>query len=116
MDICRPARLQPGYQEHQAGLTVDIGVNFEPPPVRVQEVPPVLKEPVSLAILPWFDGRAGPSGLVRSFPAVEKEVITLASVRNRADLLNIDGRWREHAGGCPGRIKKGDVERDGLSR
>ncbi len=73
-------------------LTVDISVNLDPPPVRAQEIPPVLKEPVSLAIVPWFDGMVGPLGLVSPLHAIEKKVIALASVQNRADLLNIDGR------------------------
>jgi len=58
----------------------------------MQEDPPVLKEPVSLVLVPWYDGMVGPSGLKGSLPAVEKEVIALASVQHGADLLNVDGR------------------------
>jgi hypothetical protein len=53
--------------------------------------PPRLKEPVSLYLAPWRDGTVGPSGLAGSLPAVEKEVIALASVQFADSLLNVDG-------------------------
>jgi hypothetical protein len=53
--------------------------------------PPRLKEPVSLYLAPWRTGDAGPSGLSDSLPAVEKEVIALASAQFADILLNVDG-------------------------
>jgi hypothetical protein len=53
--------------------------------------PAVLREPVSFVAVPWHDGDAGPSGLVGSLPAVEKEVIALASAGYGDVLLNKDG-------------------------
>jgi hypothetical protein len=53
--------------------------------------PPRLKEPVSLYLAPWVEGSTGPSGLSGSLPAVEKEVIALASVQFADCLLNVDG-------------------------
>jgi hypothetical protein len=53
--------------------------------------PPRLRQQVSLYLSPWTDGSAGPSGLVGSLAAVEKEVIALASVQFAGCLLNVDG-------------------------
>jgi hypothetical protein len=53
--------------------------------------PPRLRRSVSLYLAPWTDGSAGPSGLVGSLAAVEKEVIALASVQFADCLLNVDG-------------------------
>lgn len=41
--------------------------------------PPTLREKVYVALVSWHTGMAGPSGLRSSVPAVEKEVIALAS-------------------------------------
>ena len=54
-------------------------------------VPPVLKRPVFLLLVSWREGDAGPSGLAGSLPAVEKEVIALASLQFPSSLLNVDG-------------------------
>jgi hypothetical protein len=53
--------------------------------------PPRLRQPVSFYLAPWTDGSAGPSGLVGSLAAVEKEVIALASAQFADCLLNVDG-------------------------
>jgi hypothetical protein len=53
--------------------------------------PPRLQQIVSLYIAPWPEGAAGPSGLPWSLPAVEKEVIALASLQFADCLLNVDG-------------------------
>jgi hypothetical protein len=53
--------------------------------------PPTLREPVYVALISWVDGMCGPSGLPGSAPAVEKELIALASVEYQAVLLNVDG-------------------------
>lgn len=53
--------------------------------------PPRLNEPIYLYLLPWFKGNEGISGLPCSLPALEKELISLASVYYRDALLNIDG-------------------------
>jgi hypothetical protein len=53
--------------------------------------PPRLLEVVTLYLAPWVDGHEGPSGLAGSLPAVEKEVIALASVQFADSLLNVDG-------------------------
>ena len=53
--------------------------------------PPVLRAKVYFYVAPWFNGMKGPSGLVCSLPAVEKELISLASASSRGLLLNVDG-------------------------
>lgn len=53
--------------------------------------PPTLREPVHLYLAGWLDGSSGPSGLVGSLPAAEKEVIALASAQFPDSLLNVDG-------------------------
>ena len=53
--------------------------------------PPRLRKHISLYLAPWIDGSVGPSGLVGSLAAVEKEVIALASVQFAGCLLNVDG-------------------------
>ena len=54
--------------------------------------PPVLREPVYLYLVPWYEHSRGPSGLRGSLPAAEKEVIALAAHRAGGVLLNVDGR------------------------
>jgi hypothetical protein len=54
--------------------------------------PPVLREPVFLYLVPWYEHSRGPSGLRGSLPAAEKEVIALADQRFGDLLLNTDGR------------------------
>ncbi|MBB6099714.1 hypothetical protein HNR42_003172 [Deinobacterium chartae] len=54
--------------------------------------PPRLREAVFVCLVPWFRDSRGPSGLIGSVPAAEKEVIALASVLAGARLLNTDGR------------------------
>ncbi len=54
--------------------------------------PPVLRAPVSVLWVPWFEGSRGPSGFTGSVASVEKEVIALASVMSGEALLNVDGR------------------------
>jgi hypothetical protein len=39
--------------------------------------PPRLRQPVFVTLVSWHDGMRGPSGLVGSVPAVEKELIAL---------------------------------------
>lgn len=53
--------------------------------------PPTLKEPVYLYLLPWYEGDRGISDLQCSLPALEKELISLASVYYKDSLLNVDG-------------------------
>lgn len=53
--------------------------------------PPRLREVVTLYLAPWVEGNRGASGLTWSLPAVEKEVIALASVQFGDSLLNVDG-------------------------
>lgn len=53
--------------------------------------PPRLKQMVYFYVAPWYNGNKGPSGLNSSLPAVEKEIIALASVAFRKTLLNVDG-------------------------
>jgi len=53
---------------------------------------PRLREPVYVTIVSWRAGQRGPSGLVGSVAAVEKELIALASVDFPEYLLNRDGR------------------------
>lgn len=54
--------------------------------------PPRLREPVFVYLAPWFSCSRGPSGLLGSVPAAEKEVIALASAVPGDRLLNTDGR------------------------
>jgi hypothetical protein len=54
--------------------------------------PPRLREPVFVYLAPWFTCSRGPSGLMGSVPAAEKEVIALASALQGERLLNTDGR------------------------
>jgi hypothetical protein len=56
-----------------------------------QNDPPRLREPVKLYLLPWRTTTRGPSGLLTSLSAGEKEVIALASQHHRDGLLNLDG-------------------------
>ena len=53
--------------------------------------PPVLRERVYVALIGWECGMRGPSEMMGSVAAVEKEVIALASVEHPTTLLNIDG-------------------------
>ena len=54
--------------------------------------PPTLKVPVTVMWLSWHETSRGPSGLIRSLAAAEKEVIALAGVLHGDRLLNVDGR------------------------
>ncbi|WP_189011201.1 hypothetical protein [Deinococcus malanensis] len=54
--------------------------------------PPTLHRPVSMLLLPWFEGSRGPSGFQGSVASAEKEVIALASALHSEWLLNVDGR------------------------
>jgi hypothetical protein len=54
--------------------------------------PPTLKEPIYFFIVPWFTGYKGLSGLSCSLPAIEKEMIAIASVQFTDTLLNVDGK------------------------
>lgn len=53
---------------------------------------PILCEPTFVTLLGWVDGMRGPSGLIGSVPAVEKELIALCSGQYGDSLLNVDGR------------------------
>ncbi|WP_186446260.1 hypothetical protein [Paenibacillus cremeus] len=53
--------------------------------------PPILREQVVFYITPWYGGQLGLSGLPCSLPAIEKEMIAIASVQFGEDLLNKDG-------------------------
>lgn len=53
--------------------------------------PPTLKEPINFYLIPWYEGNVGISGLKCSLPALEKELISIASVYYRDFLLNVDG-------------------------
>jgi hypothetical protein len=53
--------------------------------------PPILKEIAYLYIAPWTRNEQGPSSLPCSLPAVENEVIALASVQRGDRLLNVEG-------------------------
>lgn len=53
--------------------------------------PPILKESVNFYVAPWFEGQIGLSGLPGSLPAVEKEMIAIASYQFSETLLNKDG-------------------------
>ncbi|CAG7658370.1 hypothetical protein ACFQI7_32490 [Paenibacillus allorhizosphaerae] len=53
--------------------------------------PPILKSPICFYITPWFEGQLGLSGLPCSLPAVEKEIIAIASAQFGETLLNKDG-------------------------
>lgn len=55
-------------------------------------VPPVLREPVFVHLIPWRTGDRGPSGMVGSVAAVEYELIALAAAAYPAELLNTQGR------------------------
>ncbi|MEA4884518.1 MAG: hypothetical protein VB144_12850 [Clostridia bacterium] len=61
-------------------------VLFQPPVTSAR-----LKRPVSLYLAPWFSDSRGPSGLVCSVAAAEKEIISLASVQFSETLINVDG-------------------------
>ena len=50
-----------------------------------------MREQVFLFIASWYTRDIGPSGLVCSLPAVEKEIIALASVNFKNILLNVNG-------------------------
>lgn len=54
--------------------------------------PPILKESVYFYVAPWYSGSRGLSGDIISLPAVEKELIALASFQFGDILLNVDGR------------------------
>ncbi|MFC4427160.1 hypothetical protein [Deinococcus navajonensis] len=54
--------------------------------------PPILRRPVSMLLLPWYEESRGPSGFRRSVASGEKEVIALASAFAGDRLLNVDGR------------------------
>ena len=58
----------------------------------IERDPPRLREPVKLYVLPWRTTSRGPSGLLGSLPAAEKEVIALAGAHYGDGLLNVDGR------------------------
>jgi hypothetical protein len=51
--------------------------------------PLTLRDQVHVSLVSWVEGMRGPSGLVGSVPAVEKELIALCDSES---LLNIDGR------------------------
>lgn len=53
--------------------------------------PPILNEEIYFYIAPWFEGQLGLSGLPCSLPAVEKEMIAIASAQFGEILLNKDG-------------------------
>ncbi|SDM42279.1 hypothetical protein SAMN05428961_11724 [Paenibacillus sp. OK060] len=53
--------------------------------------PPILKKSVNFYICPWFEGQVGMSGLSGSLPAIEKEMIAIASYHYSDSLLNKDG-------------------------
>ncbi|MBB6670056.1 hypothetical protein [Cohnella nanjingensis] len=53
--------------------------------------PPILKEPIHFYLAPWYEGQLGLSGLACSLPAVEKEIIAIASANFGNALLNKDG-------------------------
>jgi hypothetical protein len=53
--------------------------------------PPTLRQPVFVTLLGWSDEMRGPSGLIGSVPAVEKELIALCSGTYGERLLNVDG-------------------------
>lgn len=52
---------------------------------------PTLKEKVYFYIAPWYENSRGLSSLISSLPAVEKEIIAIASVQFKNQLLNVDG-------------------------
>lgn len=54
--------------------------------------PLLLRRPVYVSLISWYEGMHGPSGLVGSVPAVEKELIALCSSMCGGSLLNVDGR------------------------
>lgn len=51
-----------------------------------------LRQPVFVTLVSWRDGMRGPSGLIGSAPAVEKELIALCGGTEGGRLLNVDGR------------------------
>ena len=53
--------------------------------------PPTLKRSVNFYVCPWFEGQVGLSGLSGSLPAIEKEMIAIASFHYSDSLLNKDG-------------------------
>lgn len=55
-------------------------------------VPPILREPVFIHLVPWRSGARGPSGMVGSVAAVEYELIALAAAAYPSELLNTQGR------------------------
>lgn len=55
-------------------------------------VPPVLREPVFIHLIPWHGDARGPSGMVGSVAAVEYELIALAAAAHPSELLNKQGR------------------------
>lgn len=54
--------------------------------------PPILRHPVSLVLIPWFEDNIGPVGMSCSLPIAEKQVIMLADEQFSEFLLNIDGK------------------------
>jgi hypothetical protein len=55
-------------------------------------MPPVLREPVFIHLIPWRTNARGPSGLIGSVAAVEYELIALAAAEYPVELLNTQGR------------------------
>lgn len=53
--------------------------------------PPVLKEKAYVSIISWYEGMQGPSGILKSVPTVEKELITLVGSKGSNVFLNKDG-------------------------
>uniref|UniRef100_A9U722 Predicted protein n=1 Tax=Physcomitrium patens TaxID=3218 RepID=A9U722_PHYPA len=53
--------------------------------------PPILKQSVNFYVSPWFEGQLGLSGFSGSLPAIEKEMIAIASYHYGDSLLNKDG-------------------------
>jgi hypothetical protein len=76
-----PTKKKPERKYHRwaASLFVDVD-------------PPTLRAPVRVALISWYAGMHGPSGLVGTVATVEKELIALASAAFPQDLLNVDGR------------------------
>ena len=57
----------------------------------VQKNQPVLKEKVYFYVMPWYENSKGLSSLISSLPAVEKEIIAIASEQFKNHILNVDG-------------------------
>jgi hypothetical protein len=57
----------------------------------VTNEPPMLKEPIYLYLIPWYKGDVSISELKSSLPALEKDIISIASVYYKDCLLNVDG-------------------------